>query len=87
MRLPRAALAHTPGAKVESFVARSGVVELVRETFRLVAESYEPRPAVAIDPALWCVRLPGGVAEAIEAVSWVQRFVAEASDDSLRGAS
>ena len=80
-------VAHTPGAAVESFVARSSIVEIVRETYRLAAEQYEPRAKVALDPGLWCVRLPGGVAEAIEAVSWAQRFVAEARDRDAAGLS
>lgn len=80
-------VAHTPGASVESFVARSSLVEIVRETYRLAAAQYEPPSKTVLDPALWCVRLPGGVAEAIEAVSWAQRFVAEAREQAAAGLS
>lgn len=69
------------GAAVESFVSRSNVMVLSEQCYRLLAEQYEvDRPSLGRPE--WVLRLPGGFAEAIEAASWLQRFVAEARSDS-----
>lgn len=66
-------------ATVEAIVPRSTFAHLAQQSLRALAAMHEPQP----DDARWLVRLPGGIAEAIEAASWAQRFVAEAQSDSV----
>lgn len=74
-------VAHTDSnTPVESWVATSWFVQMAVEAYRLLAEGYDVDGPM-MQRNRWSVRLPGGVAEAIEAVSWMQRFVAEAGED------
>jgi hypothetical protein len=75
-------IAHTNSdTPVESYVSTSWFVRLAAEAYRLVAEGYDIG-GPTLERSRWSVRLPGGAAEAIEAVSWMQRFVAEARTES-----
>lgn len=69
-------VAHTePGTLIDVIVPRSAAANLAEQACRLVAELHDVRREA---PSEWTVPMPGGLAEAIEAVSWAQRFVAEA---------
>lgn len=76
--------AHTePGTAIDAIVPRSAVAHLAQQAFRVVAQLHDHRGDAPPD---WSVRLPGGIAEAIEATSWAQKFRAEALDDAARAA-
>ena len=71
-------VAHTEqDTAVEALVPRSAFANLAEQACRLLAEMHE----IGGNRPEWSVRLPGGIAEAIEAVSWVQRLVAEARQE------